>query len=38
MGYPTPRHLKGIQELGITPLHRKNFKKVHEQLTLPLCP
>lgn len=36
MGYPTPAHLRGIREFGITPLHRKNFKKVHEQLKLPL--
>jgi len=36
MGYPTPAHLQGIQELGITPLHRKNFRKVHQQLKLPL--
>lgn len=36
MGYPTPAHLKGIQTLGITPLHRKNFRKVHEQLTFPI--
>lgn len=36
MGYPTPAHLRGIRELGITPLHRKNFKKIHEQLKLPL--
>ena len=38
MGYPTPAHLRGIRELGITPLHRKNFKKVHEQLKLALTP
>ncbi len=36
MGYPTPAHIQGIQQLGITPLHRKNFRKVHEQLKLPL--
>lgn len=36
MGYPTPAHLAGIQTLGVTPLHRKTFKKVHEQLALPL--
>jgi ribonuclease HII len=38
MGYPAPAHLKGIQELGITPLHRKNFKQVHAQLQLTLIP
>ncbi len=36
MGYPTPLHLQGIETLGVTPLHRKNFKKVHQQLALPL--
>jgi ribonuclease HII len=36
MGYPTPAHLQGIRTLGITPLHRKNFKRVHEQLKLAL--
>lgn len=36
MGYPTPAHLRGLRELGLTPLHRTHFKKVHEQLTLPL--
>lgn len=35
MGYPTPAHLKGLRELGLTPLHRTNFKRVHEQLSLP---
>jgi ribonuclease HII len=36
MGYPTPAHLSGLQTLGVTPLHRQNFRKVHEQLTLPI--
>lgn len=36
MGYATPAHLRGIRELGITPLHRKNFKQAHQQLLLPL--
>jgi ribonuclease HII len=36
MGYPTPAHIQGIQTIGITPLHRKNFRKVYEQLKLPL--
>ncbi len=35
MGYPTPAHLKGLRELGLTPLHRTNFKKVHQQLSIP---
>lgn len=34
MGYPTPAHLQGLRTLGLTPLHRTNFKKVHEQLSL----
>lgn len=36
MGYATPAHLKGIRDLGVTPLHRRNFKRVHEQLALHL--
>lgn len=36
MGYGTPAHLKGIRKFGITPHHRKNFKRIHEQLQLPL--
>jgi ribonuclease HII len=35
MGYPTPAHLKGLRELGVTPLHRTHFKKVHQQLSIP---
>jgi len=26
MGYPTQAHRKGIEEYGVTPLHRKSFK------------
>ena len=36
MGYPTPAHLQGLETLGVTPLHRKTFKKVYQQLALPL--
>jgi ribonuclease HII len=36
MGYGTPAHLQGIRELGVTPHHRKNFRRIHEQLILPL--
>jgi ribonuclease HII len=25
-GYPTPKHRKGIEQFGATPLHRKSFK------------
>lgn len=34
-GYPTPAHRQGIRELGLTPLHRKNFRALPaEQLSL----
>lgn len=33
-GYPTPAHRDGIRELGITPLHRKSFTLLPEQLNL----
>jgi ribonuclease HII len=36
-GYPTPAHRRGIRELGLTPLHRKNFRALPaDQLALPL--
>ncbi len=31
-GYPTAVHLKALQELGITPHHRRSFKPVHKML------
>ncbi|MCF6317262.1 MAG: ribonuclease HII [Marinosulfonomonas sp.] len=31
-GYPTPVHLKALQELGITPHHRRSFKPVYKML------
>jgi ribonuclease HII len=34
MGYATPAHRQGLATLGLTPLHRRNFKLVHEQLVL----
>ena len=34
MGYPTPKHRKGIQSIGITPLHRKSFQLLPAQLDL----
>jgi len=34
MGYPTPAHRAGMEELGITPLHRQGYKLVQAQLTL----
>lgn len=36
MGYATPAHQRAMSELGLTPLHRKNFKKVMEQMSLAL--
>ena len=36
MGYGTPAHIRGIRELGLTPLHRKNFKQAQQQLSLVL--
>jgi len=31
-GYPTKLHLKCIQDLGVTPHHRRSFKPVHNIL------
>ncbi len=31
-GYPTPVHLKALQELGVTPHHRRSFKPVYKML------
>ncbi len=36
MGYATPEHLQGIQEHGITPHHRRNFRLSYPQLKIPL--
>ncbi len=33
-GYPTKEHREAIQRLGITPLHRKSFRLLPEQLDL----
>lgn len=33
-GYPTPKHHKAIKELGVTPLHRKSFRLLPEQMEL----
>ena len=30
-GYPTPEHIRAINTLGITPLHRRTFSKVRER-------
>lgn len=34
MGYPTKKHRKGIQEFGVTDLHRRSFRLLPEQLEL----
>lgn len=34
-GYPTPRHLQGLQHLGITPHHRRSFAPVRRLLVVP---
>ena len=31
-GYPTPEHIRAIDALGITPLHRRTFSKVRDKL------
>jgi ribonuclease HII len=35
VGYPTKAHRQGIMEMGITPLHRKTFRQLPEQLVFP---
>lgn len=34
VGYPTNRHRDGIRKLGLTPIHRKSFKHLPEQMVL----
>jgi ribonuclease HII len=31
-GYPAPAHLKALQDLGVTPHHRRSFRPVHNML------
>lgn len=33
-GYPTKKHREAIQKLGITPLHRKSYRLLPEQIEL----
>ena len=33
-GYPTKTHREAIRQIGITPLHRKTFRLLPEQLTI----
>ena len=34
MGYPTGEHRQGIRQLGVTPLHRRSFQQLPDQLDL----
>jgi ribonuclease HII len=31
-GYPTPEHIRALDTLGLTPLHRRSFAPVRERL------
>ena len=31
-GYPTPEHIRALDTLGLTPLHRRSFGQVRETL------
>jgi ribonuclease HII len=31
-GYPTPEHIRALETLGLTPLHRRTFSKVRDRL------
>ena len=33
-GYPTPKHRQAIRDRGVTPLHRKSFRLLPEQMEL----
>ncbi|MDO9550980.1 MULTISPECIES: ribonuclease HII [Rhodonellum] len=33
-GYPTKRHRDGIRTLGLTPIHRKHFKHLPDEISL----
>ncbi|MCH7410330.1 ribonuclease HII [Belliella sp. DSM 111904] len=33
-GYPTKAHREGIRQLGLTPIHRKTFKHLPDQLSM----
>jgi ribonuclease HII len=35
-GYPTPEHIRAIEALGLTPLHRRTFSRVRERLEVQL--
>ena len=31
-GYPTPEHIRALETLGLTPLHRRTFSKVRDKI------
>jgi ribonuclease HII len=31
-GYPTPEHIRALDALGLTPIHRRTFSKVRDKL------
>jgi ribonuclease HII len=33
-GYPTPEHIRALETLGLTPLHRRTFSKVRDKVEL----
>ena len=34
-GYPTPEHIRALDRIGLTPLHRRSFAPVRERAALP---
>ena len=34
-GYPTPEHIRAIDALGVTPIHRRSFGRVKERIEQP---
>ena len=36
-GYPTPEHLQALRRMGSSPIHRKSFAPVSQQLDFELC-
>ncbi len=37
-GYPTPEHIRALDALGLTPLHRRSFAPVRDRLGRSLAP
>ena len=34
-GYPTPQHIRALDSLGLTPLHRRSFAPVRDRMPMP---